>query len=401
MIARSLFHQLTLALESAPIVAIVGPRRVGKTTLATEILTQWKEKKVVYLDLELPSDLAKLDDPEGYLKRFHNTLVIIDEAQTKLDIFPLLRSLVDLRRRSEEKAAHFLLLGSASQKLMTAAAESLAGRIRYLELMPLSLIEISKTDSTPETQDQLWFRGGYPESYLAADEHDSWQWRRDYIRSVVERDIHLLVGNIHANTMLRFWLMLSHYHGQRINLSGFGKGLELSHTTVRNYLDVFTGLHLLRRLAPWSGNTRKRIVKSPKIYLRDSGILHQLLNISEFEDLWGHPVIGYSWEGFVIENILSVISSQWIYSYYRTTVQTEIDLILEGPGRAVWAIEVKSGVAPRLPNGFHDACQDIQATRKFVIYRGEDVYPMSNGTTAMPLIHFLRLLEERSSRKLT
>ena len=399
MISRSLYHKLTLALENTPIVAIVGPRRVGKTTLATEILTQWKEKKVVYLDLELPSDLAKLDDPEGYLKRFDNTLVIIDEAQTKLDIFPLLRSLVDIRRRSKEKAAHFLLLGSASQKLMTAAAESLAGRIRYLELMPLSLIEISKTDSTQETQDKLWFRGGYPESYLATDENESWEWRRDYIRSVVERDIHLLVGNIHANTMLRFWSMLSHYHGQRINLSGFGKGLELSHTTVRNYLDVFTGLHLLRRLPPWSGNTRKRIVKSPKIYLRDSGILHQLLNISDFEDLWGHPVIGYSWEGFVIENILSVISSQWIYSYYRTTVQTEIDLILEGPGKAVWAVEVKSGVAPRLTNSFHDACQDIQASRKFVIYRGEDVYPMSNGATAMPLINFLALLEEQSSRK--
>lgn len=394
MIPRLLQSRLIQALDSAPVVALLGPRQVGKTTLALEVAKFKDEKKPLYLDLELGSDLAKLDDAEAYLRRYAGRLLIIDEVQRKPDLFRTLRGLVDIRRRQGERSGQFLLLGSASRDLLQQSSESLAGRIAYLELTPLSVLELAAVDKSRFDLEKHWFRGGFPDSYLADDEDVSWRWRNEFIASYVERDIPQMAFQIPASRMRRFWTMLAHFHGQQVNVSSIGKSLEVSHTTARHYLDVLTDLYMVRQIQPWAGNTRKRIVKSPKVFLRDSGLLHNLLNISSYEDLQGHPVLGHSWEGYVIENIICQLSDKWRYSYYRTTTQAEIDLILEGPGKQVWAIEIKRSSAPELTSGFYQACEDIRATRKFVVYAGKDSFPMEDAVEAMGIVSFLRLLRD-------
>lgn len=394
MIPRNLEPILTSALANMPVVALLGPRQVGKTTLALEIAEQGFDKKSSYLDLELDTDLAKLTDPESYLRGFENQLLIIDEVQRKPDLFRILRGLVDIRKRAGEKAGQFLLLGSASRDLLQQSSETLAGRIRYLELSPFSALEIYKTDPLGFNLQKLWFRGGFPSSYLADTDNESWEWRNDFISSYVERDIPLMGPQVSATRMKKFWTMLSHYHGQQVVLTEIGKSLEVSHTTIKSYLDILTDFYMVRQIQPWAGNTKKRLVKSPKIYLRDTGILHKLLNISNFDSLLGNPVLGTSWEGFIIENIIMGLSSKWQYSYYRTTGQTEIDLVLEAPNNQIWAIEIKRSAAPTLSKGFYAACEDIKATHKFVVYSGTERFPMSENTEAIGLIEFLRLLKE-------
>jgi len=395
MITRNLKDKLVNALENVPVVALLGPRQVGKTTLALGI-AELLNKKSVYLDLELDTDMNKLDDPESYLKRFENQLLIIDEVQRKPDLFRILRGLIDIRKRNGERAGQFLLLGSASRDLLQQSSETLAGRIRYVELAPFSILEIYKMDKLGFNPEKLWFRGGFPDSYLAISDSESWEWRNDFISTYVERDIPLMGPQIAATRMKKFWTMLAHYHGQQIVLSDFGKSLEVSHPTIKSYLDILTDFYMVRQIQPWAGNTKKRLVKSPKIYLRDSGILHKLLNISSFDDLLGHPILGVSWEGFVIENIIVQLSGKWQYSYYRTVTKTEIDLVLEGPDQQIWAIEVKRSSAPQVSKGFYVACEDIKATNKFVIYSGTERYPMSNHTEAIGLTGFLQLLEDVS-----
>jgi predicted AAA+ superfamily ATPase len=392
MITRDLENKLQNALEHMPVVALLGPRQVGKTTLALQIAQQETNKKTSYLDLELDTDLSKLSDPEGYLRRFENQLLIIDEVQRKPDLFRILRGLVDIRKRAGEAAGQFLLLGSASRDLLQATSETLAGRIRYMELSPFTVMEIYNANPSAFNPEHLWLRGGFPNSYLAVTENESWEWRNDFISSYVERDIPLMGPHIPATRMKTFWTMLAHYHGQQIILSELGKSLEVSHTTIRSYLDILTDFYMVRQIQPWSGNTKKRLIKSPKIYLRDTGILHKLLNISHLEDLLGNPAVGASWEGFVAENIIIGLSNKWRYSYYRTTSQTEIDLVLEGPGNQVWAIEIKRSAAPKLTKGFHSACEDIKATKKFVVYSGTEHFPMSGNTEAIGLIEFLRMI---------
>lgn len=394
MIPRFLTKELMDALEHMPAVALLGTRQVGKTSLALEISEAVIHKSVSYLDLELDTDLAKLDDPEGYLKTFENKLLIIDEVQLKPDLFRILRGLIDRRKRAGETAAHFLLLGSASRDLLRQSSESLAGRIRYLELKPFSISEISEQDPLEFSPEKLWFRGGYPQSYLAASDHESWNWRSDFVASYIERDIPQLGIHVSAARMSRFWKMLSHYQGQQINLSALGKSLEVSHTTIRNYLDVLTDLYVVRQLQPWAGNTKKRLVKSPKIYIRDTGILHRLLSISEYDDLLGHPVLGYSWEGFVIENILGVLSDKWRASYYRSSEQTEIDLVLEKSHIEVWGVEIKRSSAPKISAGFHRACKEIKATKKFIVYSGKERFPISGGTEVIGIVDFINLLTQ-------
>ena len=364
-------HSLKEALANMPVVVLLGPRQVGKTTLARQIARDGG-KKAVYLDLELDSDLGKLDDPESYLRRFENQLLIIDEVQRKPDLFRILRGLVDLRKRAGEKAGQFLLLGSASRELLQQSSETLAGRIRYLQLSPFSALEVYQPDPLGFGMEKLWFRGGFPDSYLASTDDESWEWRNDFISSYVERDIPLMGPQVPATRMKRFWMMLAHYHGQQVNSAEIGRSLEVSHTTIKSYLDTLTDFYMVRQVQPWAGNTKKRLVKSPKIYLRDTGLLHKLLNISDFDSLLGNPVLGASWEGFVAENIIVNLSSKWQYSYYRTTAQTEIDLVLEGPHQQVWAVEIKRSSAPKLSRGFHAACEDIRATHKFVVYSGTE-----------------------------
>lgn len=396
MVSRQIEEKLLNALRNVPVVALVGPRQVGKTTLALKIAQQAIEKPSSYLDLELDTDLSKLSDAEGYLRRFEGQLLIIDEVQRLPDLFRVLRGLVDVRKRSGEKAGQFLLLGSASRDLLQQSSESLAGRIRYLELSPFSALEIYETDPLGFNAEKLWFRGGFPDSYLAPTDDESWEWRNDFIATYVERDIPLMGPNVSASRMKKFWTMLAHYHGQQVVLSELGKSLEVSHTTVRTYLDILVDFYMVRQIQPWSGNTKKRLVKSPKIYLRDTGLLHSLLNISSFDSLLGNPVLGASWEGFVSENIIVNLSSKWRYSYYRTSTQTEIDLVLEGPDRQVWTIEIKRSSAPKLGNGFHTASEDIKATHKFVVYSGTERFPMARNTEAIGLIEFLKTVRETS-----
>lgn len=398
MIQRSLQTSLTHALDSMPVVALLGSRQVGKTTLALNFAEDYTGKPTSYLDLGLDSDLAKLDDPEGYLRRFANRLLIIDEVQRKPGLFRILRGLVDIRKLAEEKSAQFLLLGSASRDLLQQSSETLAGRIRYLELKPLSILELHTADPLGFNPEKLWFRGGFPDSYLAENDDASWDWRTDFIASYVERDIPQMGLRIPATKMRRFWMMLAHVHGQQANLSNLGKSLEVSHTTIRNYLDILTDLYMVRQIPAWAGNTKKRLVKSPKIYLRDTGLLHRLLNISDYETLLGYPSMGSSWEGFVVENIITALSDKWQYSYYRTTSQAELDLVLEGPGRETWAIEVKRSSAPKVGKGFHLACADIGATKKFIVYAGTERFPMAGNTEAVGIVEFLQLIFLKNSR---
>ncbi len=387
---RGLHPQLVRALETRPVVALLGPRQVGKTTLALALAKSIR-KPSVYLDLELDTDLAKLADAEAYLRRFENRLLIIDEVQRQPDLFRLLRGLVDIRKRAGETSAQFLLLGSASRDLIQHSSETLAGRIRFLELSPFSVLEARQADPATFDLERLWLRGGFPDSFLAASDNDSWDWRSDFISSYVEKDIPLMGPHIATTTLRRLWSMLAHGNTQQVNYSKLGESLGVSYKTIKNYIDTLTDFYMLRQIPPWLGNTQKRLVKAPKICLRDSGLVHRFLNITDFEGLLGHPAVGASWEGFVVENILNHVSDKWRYSYYRTSAQAEVDLVLEGPKNAVWAIEVKRSSAPQVSKGFHYACEDIKASRKFVIYPGEDCFPLGNGIEAMGIVEFLTM----------
>jgi predicted AAA+ superfamily ATPase len=374
-----------------PVVALLGPRQVGKTTLALEFAGAFN-KQTAYLDLELDTDLAKLRDPEAYLRRLENKLLIIDEVQRQPDLFRLLRGLVDARKRAGEKTGQFLLLGSASRDLIQHSSETLAGRIRFLELSPFSALEIHDTDPPRFDLETLWLRGGFPDSYLAGSDDDSWEWRTDFISSYVERDIPLMGPQISPARMRQLWSMLAHYHAQQINFSKLGESLGVNYKTVKNYVDILTDFYMVRQIPPWSGNTKKRLVKAPKIYLRDSGLMHRLLNIPDFETLLGHPAVGASWEGFVAENIINHLSDKWRYSYYRTSAQAEIDLVLEGPNRMRWAVEIKRSTAPRVTKGFHLASEDVRATQRFVIYPGTERFPIEGGIEAIGIIEFLGII---------
>ena len=407
MLKRLLEQEVLKALAVNPVVALLGPRQSGKTTLALQIADMAHGKEVTYLDLEKDSHLARLAEPEDYLQQFAGKLLIIDEVQRKPDLFRLMRSLIDERRRAGEQAGHFLVLGSASRDLIQHSTESLAGRIRYLELGPFSISEISHnreagqlpvsspTASAPSISgisqardadiDRLWLRGGFPGSYLAGDDNESWNWRTDFIATYIERDIPVMGPRVPAVRMKRFWNMLAHWHGQQVNLSSLAKSLEVDQKTVRSYLEVMVDFYMVRRLPPWSGNSRKRLVKSPKVYIRDTGLLHRLLNIPDQETLLGHPLSGASWEGLVIETIIASLPDRWRHSYYRSASQTEIDLVLEGPGQQTLAVEVKRSSAPKLSKGFHLASEDIEATGKFVVYPGDDSFSLGKDTEAIGL----------------
>jgi hypothetical protein len=394
MIKREIQERLYSAIEAMPVVVLLGPRQVGKTTLAIEVSHRVK-KKASYLDLESDSDFNKLADAEAYLKRFSDELLVIDEVQRKPDLFRIIRGIVDARKRKGEKAGHFLLLGSSSRELLQKSSESLAGRIRYLELTPFTTSELYQAEGDPFDLEKKWLRGGFPDSYLASSNQDSWLWRSDFISTYMERDLPSMGVNIAPPILKRFWKMLAHYNGNQINYSELGRSLELSHTTIKSHLDVLTDFYMVRQLSPWSGNIKKRLVKTPKIYLRDSGILHSLLGLSNIEAILSHPAMGASWEGFVIESILNILNNQWTYSYYRTATQIEIDLVLQTPQQEVWAIEIKKSTAPKLGRGFFEACNDIKATHKFIVNANNESYPLNNGVEVIGLLDFLKMLKSK------
>ena len=385
MYKRKLTQKVIEKLTKNPAVAILGPRQIGKTTLALEIA---KVQNSIYLDLENPEDFQKLRDPSHYLALHTDKLVIIDEIQRYLDLFMSLRGIIDARRREGKGKGRFLVLGSASNDLLKQSSESLAGRINYLELSGLGLFEIESSDSEHLTQ--LWIRGAFPNSYMASSDIESNEWRRNFIRTYLERDIPQFSSRIPASTLMRFWTMLAHTQGELLNASKLAGSLGVESVTISRYLDLMVDLLLVRRLNPWYGNTKKRLVKSPRVYVRDSGILHTLLQIPNYDYLLGHPILGKSWEGFVIENILSALPSHVQPFFYRTAAGAEIDLLLEVKLGNYWAVEIKFRKTPNVKKSFHMACEDLKVKRKFVIYSGEDTFSLGNKTTVISLPLFLQ-----------
>ena len=388
MIERRNLRTVLDRLGQFPAVALLGPRQVGKTTLAESIAARsLAGRQTVYLDLEAPADRARLADPAHYLAAHEDKLVILDEIQRAPELFQTLRGLIDSGRRRDRRAGRFLLLGSASIELLRQSGETLAGRIAYVELGPLDILEVGDAES-----EKLWIRGGFPDSFLAGSDEASAVWRENFIRTYLERDIPQLGPRIPAETLRRFWTMLAHAQGGLHNAAQFARGLAVDGKTVARYLDLMVDLLLVRRLPPYHANIRKRLVKSPKVYVRDSGIVHALLALDDGEAVLGHPVAGGSWEGFVVENLLSVAPERTAASFYRTAAGAEVDLVLELPGIGRWAIEIKRGLAPRLDRGFHQAREDLEPERAFVVYSGEGRYPMAEGVEAIGLQDMAREL---------
>jgi predicted AAA+ superfamily ATPase len=378
MIPRRLLPTLASALAQVPAVALLGPRQVGKTTLALEVA---KTRPSVYLDLESEADRAKLTDAERYLAQHEDKLVILDEIQRTPQLFQSLRGLIDVGRRRGRGKGRFLVLGSASIDLLRQSSESLAGRIRYLELTPLDAGEVGR-----RRLDALWLRGGFPESLLAGSDAASLRWRTDFIRTYLERDIPQLGPRIPAETLRRFWTMLAHQQGSLLNAAALARSLAVDGKTVAAYLDLLVDLLLVRRLVPWHGNVRKRLVKSPKVYVRDSGLVHALLGIADMEALLAHPVAGASWEGLAIESLIAAAPPGTEAFFFRSAAGAEIDLLLKLPGhRRPWAIEIKRGTAPKLERGFHLACADVHPERRRVVYGGDERFPIGDGVEAVPL----------------
>ncbi|TWJ26360.1 ATP-binding protein [Geobacter argillaceus] len=377
MISRLLQPKLSETLAYSPAVALLGPRQVGKTTLALEI---GQTVNALYLDLESEQDLAKLAQPELYLADHQDRLVIIDEVHRLPGLFPVLRGLIDQGRRAGLRAGRYLLLGSASLDLLKQSGETLAGRIAYLELSPFNVMETGELPS-----EKLWVAGGFPESLLAPDPRQSLRWRQDFIRTYLERDIPQFGPRIAAETLRRFWVMLAHNQGGLLNTAQFSRNLGVDVKTVNGYLDLLVDLMLVRRLPPWHANIGKRLVKSPKVYVRDSGLVHALLAIQDKEGLLAHPVVGQSWECFVIENLLAAGMGRVQGFFYRTGGGAEIDLLLLWPDGSLWAVEVKRSLSPKLERGFHAACADLNPAKKFVVYPGVERYRIASDIEAISL----------------
>lgn len=386
MIPRRITAELNELLDSRPAVALIGPRQVGKTTLALKI---GEDRPSLYLDLESDADRAKLAEPELYLSEHEDKLVILDEVHRLPNLFQNLRGLIDRGRRRGRKSGRFLLLGSASVDLLKQTSETLAGRIAHLELNPLDALEVA-----PEDTNRLWLRGGFPDSFLAPSDRASQRWRQDFVRTYLERDIPMLGPRIPAETLRRFWTMLAHHQGGLLNAAEFARALGVDGKTIASYLDLLVDLLLVRRLEPWHSNVGKRLVKSPAIYVRDSGIAHTLLGLASQEDVLGHPVAGASWQGFVIESLIAAAPEGSQANFYRTAAGAEIDLLLTLPGGRLWAIEIKRSLAPKLERGFHRACEDLDLKRRIVVYPGNESYPLAAGIEALPLQVTARALLE-------
>jgi predicted AAA+ superfamily ATPase len=382
MIARALGQTILDRLDQFPAVALLGPRQVGKTTLAK---TLSRNRPSLYLDLERPADLQRLEDPAWFLDAQKERLVILDEVQRMPELFGVLRGIIDQERQEGIRSGRYLLLGSASRELLQQSSESLAGRIAYLELSPFHAGEV---DPDGPGRDMLWLRGGFPDSFLAVNDAQSMVWRDQFIQTYIERDLPMLGMRLPAMTMRRLWNMIAHRQGGMFNASEVARGLGISSPTVAHYADVLVDLMLVRRLPAWHGNLGKRLVKSPKLYWRDTGILHALLGIENRDGLFGHPTLGASWEGFVLEQVLLALPA---YSadafFYRTTKGVEIDLVLEWRNGQRWAIEIKRGYRSKPSAGFYTAVEDLQAAKAFVVHADveQDETPLAKNNQATAL----------------
>ena len=385
MIVRRLTNRLQKLLATYPAVALLGARQVGKTTLAHALTA---DMNALYLDLEAVDDVVKLANAESYLSEHETQLVVLDEIQRYPNLFQSLRGLIDQGRRRGRRSGRFLLLGSASPALLQQSSETLAGRIAYLELNPLDVQEVG-ADQTAT----LWVRGGFPDSFLAASDTDSIEWRENFIRTYLERDVPQLGLRISATTLRRFWTMLVHLQGSSLNMAALSRNLGVDGKTVANYLDLMVDMLFVRRLNPWHCNVGKRLVKRPKVYLRDSGVAHALLNLATQETILSHPAIGGSWEGFVIENLLAMTNNRIEASFYQAA-GAEIDLLLTFDDRKTWAIEIKRSMSPQATKGFHTACRAVQATRKFIVYPAQEQFTITDDTRVTSLAALARELNK-------
>ena len=391
MIPRHVQQQVEVALGRQAAVALVGPRQVGKTTLAIAVADKVDS---IYLDLESPADRARLASPTMFLEEYEHCLVVLDEIHRFPGLFPELRGVIDAGRRAGRRTGRFLILGSASLDLLRQAGESLAGRIEYVPLGTLDVLDVS---SEVASRTRHWLRGGFPDSLLARSDEDSLAYRSNLIRTYLDRDITEFTGQVlPAQTLSRLWTMLAHGQGTILNASKLAASLDVSAPTVKRYTDLLVDLLLVRRLPPYFTNVRKRLVKAPKVYVRDAGLVHALLGIADHNALLGHPVAGASWEGFVMESLVNVAPLGTVASFYGTRAGAEIDLILEIPGEsAPWAVEIKLGLVPKPTRGFYNALEDVQPSQAFIVYSGEDRYPISRDVHAIGLQEMAERLAHR------
>ena len=382
MFSRLAQPRLAAWLTEFPAVVLLGPRQAGKTTLA--LAEAGRHGDALYLDLELPSAQRQLDDPEAFLLAHRKRLVILDEVQRLPELFAILRGVIDQRRRDGETAGQFLLLGSASGVLLRQASESLAGRVAQLELTPFLGREVipPQSDVVSPPFDALWVRGGFPLSWLARDDAASLRWREAFIATCLERDIPALGPRIPATTLRRLWTMLAHNQGGLLNQAQLAASLAVSGQTVARYIDLLCDLMLVRRLPAWHGNIGKRLVRAPKVYVRDSGLVHALLGLAGLDAVLAHPVAGASWEGCVIEQLLAV-APEAEASFYRTSHGAEADLVLQWRNGEIWVIEIKRSSAPTVSRGFHQAAADVGATRKLLLAPVAAPYPLREGIEVM------------------
>lgn len=378
MIQRRIKNRLHYLLEHYPAVCLLGPWQVGKTTLALEIAAQ---RPSVYLDLESPADRTRLSDPEQYFADHEDELVILDEVHRVPELFQTLRGVIDRGRRRGKNTGRFLLLGSAAIDLLKQSGETLAGRITYLELESFDALEVQAGEL-----DRLWVRGGFPSSFLAEDDDLSLKWRQDFIRTYLEREIPQFGPRIPAETLRRFWTMLAHNQAELLNAAKLARGLGVDGKTVASYLDLLVDLLLVRRLSAWHRNDGKRLVKSPKVFVRDTGIAHALLGIKTKEDILGHPVAGQTWETLAIETLIAAAPEGAEANFYRTSAGAEIDLVLTLPNRQLWAIEIKRSSAPKVEKGFHFASADLKSHKQFVVYAGAERFSLGRNIEAIGLV---------------
>jgi uncharacterized protein len=375
--------------QSAPAVVLLGPRQVGKTTLARQVAAQWPSGSI-YLDMERPSDRLRLDDADTYLRAQSGKLVVIDEIHRAPGLFEILRGIIDDRRAAGQRYGHFLLLGSAALDLMQQSAETLAGRVAYIEMSPITLLEATATQTAPTLDENtLWTRGGFPDSLLATSDANSLDWRGDFIRSYLERDVPMFAPRMPAETISRLWTMLAHQQGSMLNQAKLASSLGITAPTVTRYIDLLVDLQLVRRLQPYSGNVGKRLVKAPKVYVRDSGLVHALLGLRAWDDILGHPIAGPSFEAFCLENLITAAAQNTQTPrrpyYYRTQDGAEVDLVFERAGQPELAIEIKRASAPSVEKGFHVACEDLGIKERYVVYPGDESFALRAGVQAIGL----------------
>lgn len=385
MIIRKRQSEVQFLLKHFPAVAIVGPRQCGKSTLAKFISQSYKDS--VYLDLENPDDRAKLTEPTLFLSQFRGKLVCMDEVQFMPEIFNVLRSLID----QENKNGQFLLLGSASPHLLQQSSETLAGRIAYIELSPFTLEEVSAT--AKDQQKKLWVRGGFPKSFLSGTEQISLLWRKNFIQTFLERDLSIFGFKVPPESMRKLWMMCAHLHGQPLNLSALGNSLGVSHTTTGHYIDVLSGTYMLQKVEPYFVNLEKRLRKAPKVYLTDSGILHALLSIQKYEELITHPVAGFSWEGYVLQQIRGLLP-EWQVNYITTSNQAEIDFILTRGKRTV-AVECKLSQAPVLSRGFYNISDELKIKESYVVCPVKQAFPLSKSIIVTAVSGLIEALNKK------